>query len=208
MLPIERKTNSRVGLWRYLALLAGLSYVFPAYADVVTSLSAQDMITHLAGQIPTIMRMVTAFAYVMGMMFIIMGVIKMKHLGEMRTQMSHEHSIKGPLLYIAVGAMLLYLPSSVNVGMSSFWTDPSPYDYRLNTDEWSQFYNNIYLVIQLIGTIAFIRGLVMLTHLGGHGGQPGTFGKAMVHIIAGVFCINIYNFIHLVFSALGIFVNT
>ncbi len=170
----------------------------------VTSLSAQDMITNIATQIPSLMRFVTALAYVMGMYMIFYGIMKLKQFGESRTMMSQSHELKGPIILLVVGALLLYLPTSVQVGLSTFWTEPNPYGYLENTDEWAGFINNCFLVIQLFGTIAFIRGLLILSRLGGHGGQPDTLGRAMTHIIGGIFCINIYEFIQVILFTLGI----
>lgn len=170
----------------------------------VSSLSAQDMLVNIAKQVPSLMRLVTAIAYVLGMYFIIHGIIKLKHAGEMRTQMSREHSLMGPIIMLSVGAMLLYLPSSVQVGMSTFWTDPNPYAYLKQKDQWSDFINVCFTIVQLIGTIAFIRGLVLISHLGSGSGQHGTMSKGMTHIIGGILCINIYEFIKVITATLGI----
>lgn len=205
MLP---KKNIKIQYLVYLPLfLAMLFHGVPAYAvdvlDATANLSATDMIANFAKQLPNLMRLVTAIAYVIGMVFIISGVIKLKHAGEMRMQMSPEHSIKGPIILIVIGAMLLYLPSSVQIGMSSFWTEPNPYGYTQDKDQWAQFFNNIFMVVQLFGVIAFIRGLVLLASLNHHG-QPGTFGRGMTHIIGGILCINIYQFVHVVMITFGI----
>lgn len=177
----------------------------PSYADTQynVSMNAQDFLVNFAKSVPNLMRMVTAIAYVLGMYFIIAGVMKLKVLGESRTMMSGEHSIKGPLIFLVVGALLLYVPTSVQVGLSTFWTNPNPYSYLQQKDQWAEFLNNVYLIVQLVGVIAFIRGLVILSHLGGHG-QPGTFGKGLTHIIGGLFCINIYTFIQVILITLGI----
>lgn len=196
--------------------LALLTLALPAFAvepaavtplatgNVVTSLSAQDMITNIASQLPQLMRFVTAFAYVMGMYLIFGGIMKLKQYGESRTMMSQSHELKGPIFMILAGSLLLYLPTSVQVGLSTFWAEPNPYGYLEGADEWSGFMNNVYMVVQLVGTIAFVRGLVMLSRLGGHGGQGDSAGKAFTHIIGGVFCINIYEFIKVILFTLGI----
>jgi intracellular multiplication protein IcmC len=196
----------------YFWLIVGLIlFSLPAYSQGVdnigsqlSSLNPQTILMNIQKAIPNLMRLVTAIAYVMGLTFIITGVIKLKHVGEMRTQMSHEHSILTPIVQIAVGALLLYLPSSVQVGMSSFWADPNPYGYITEKDQWQQFINVCFMVVQLIGTIAFIRGLVILSHVGGHGGHQGSLGRGLTHIIGGIFCINIYQFIQVIFATIGI----
>jgi uncharacterized membrane protein HdeD (DUF308 family) len=204
MLPIYYR-NKTSNAYRFLWLAVIWMLAFPVYAQLpnVTSVSAETMLTNIAQSIPNLMQMVTAIAYVMGMVFIARGVVRLKHVGEMRTQMSHEHSLTGPLAQIAVGALLLYLPTSVQVGMSSFWTNPNPYGYLQQQDQWTQFINDCFLVVQFIGTIAFIRGLIILSHLGESSGQQ-KLSNGLTHIIGGIFCINIYQFIQVILLTLGI----
>lgn len=177
----------------------------PSYlATNYPQLSAADVIVKITSQIPNLMRLITAIAYVTGMYFVFHGIMLLKQYGEQRTQMSGQHHLKGPIIFIFVGTMLLYLPSTVQIGLSTFWTQPNPYGYLQQQDQWSQLYKNIFMVIQLFGVIAFIRGLILLSSLGGHGGQPGTFAKGMTHIIGGILCINIYQFVQVVMVTLGI----
>jgi len=179
----------------------------PAFS--FSTVDAGTMLQQLIDQVPAIMRLVTALAYVMGFFFVYKGLMEFKKFGEQRTQMSGEHHIMGPLTLLFVGAMLIYLPSTVWVGVNTFWADkPNIYAYDVSSggDAWSSMTEAVYLLVQLIGTISFIRGLVMLTHIGGQhgGGQPGTFGKALAHIIAGILCINLYGFIQMISATLGI----
>lgn len=184
-------------------------FVLPAFAqDVhvsVGGLSATDFIANLVNHIPNLTRLVTAFAYVMGMVFVFSGILKLKHVGESRTMMSHEHSLKGPITYIVIGAMLIYLPSTVQVGLTTFWTEPNPYGYLEEHDQWAEFINACFMIVQLVGIIAFIRGLIILAQAGGgHGGHQGGFGKGVTHIIGGILCINLYQFIQVIMVTLGI----
>ena len=185
-----------------IAMLA-LFWVLPCYAQDVSYSSASDMLSRIAQQIPNVMRLVTAFAYVVGMILIFRGIIELKHAGESRTMMSQDRSLRGPVILIGVGVMLLYLPTSVQVGMSTFWSNPNPYGYVQETDQWGSFLNDAFLIVQLFGTIAFIRGLLILSHLHERS-QPGTLAKGMTHIIGGILCINIYQFVQVVLFTLGI----
>lgn len=207
MLPRHQK------LYLYILYILALFAVFsflPAFAadnDPLPSTpnvpTAQAMIINIAQQVPMVMKMVTAIAYVMGFYFIFYGIMKLKQYGESRTMMSSDHSLMSPIIFLSVGTLLLYLPTSVETGLSTFWTNPSPYSYVSQGDEWGQFFNTVFLIIQLLGTIAFIRGLVILSGLGGHA-QQGTLGRGLTHLIGGIFCINIYQFVQLVLSTLGI----
>ncbi len=197
---------------RFIKITLGVCGIFlyanSAYAASFGSTGTPDVATILmnfAETVPNLMRLVTALAYVMGFWFVIKGVTEFKHFGESRSMMSQEHHISKPITYLTVGAMLIYLPSAVQVGMSTFWASPNPYGYLPSSGgSWTDLTNAAFMVIQLVGTIAFIRGLLILNHTSGGGGQPGTFAKAMAHIIAGILCINLYQFLQAVFSTLGI----
>lgn len=174
-------------------------------ADV--NVNAQSMLENIATSVPSLMRLVTAIAYVLGMIFIIRGIMEMKHLGESRTMMSRERSVRGPLVTIVIGSLLLYLPTSVQVGLSTFWTTPCAYCYLNQQGQWQSIINTVYIVIQLIGVIAFIRGLLIMSQLGHEGHQQGVFAKGLTHIIGGLFCINIYQFVQLIQATFGITVS-
>lgn len=199
--------------WVVLAALLASTSIFAqgtvgSTGAQVSGLTASDMLTNIANQIPNVMRMVTAIAYVLGMYFIIYALMKLKEFGEARTMMSSQHHLKGPLIYLAVGTLLLYLPSAVQSGLTTFWTNPNPYEYEENTSQYAGVMSNALVVVQLFGTIAFIRGLVILSHAGEqHGGGQNSVGKGLTHIIGGVFCINIYQFVQMVFATLGISVS-
>lgn len=167
---------------------------------------ASTMLQNLSTQVPNLMRLVTALSFVMGFFFVYKGLFEFKKFGEQRGMMGGEHHIAGPLIYLFVGTMLIYLPETVRVGLNTFWNSPNPYAYETSAvDAWSSLTNAVYLIVELVGVISFIRGLVMLTHLGGQGGQqPGTFGRALAHIIAGVLCINLYGFVQIISGTLGI----
>ena len=178
----------------------------PAFAQTAAPApaypTAETMLVSFSKNLPNLMRFVTALAYVLGMLFILRGIAQLKHMGESRTMMSREHSAWPPIIMISVGAMLLYLPSSVQVGMSTFWNEPNPYAYMQQTDQWSEFLNVCYMIIQFIGTIAFIRGLIMLSKAEGHHG--GGVSKAFAHIIGGILCINIYQFVQVILVTFGL----
>lgn len=191
---------------KFLLVLLALGYVIPAFAAdaTITGLDAQSMLNRIAEQMPSLMRMVTAIAYVMGLSFVMLSLFKFKVYGEQRTMMSSQHHLREPLTYLVVGMLLLYLPSSVQMGMSTFWAEPNPYGYLEDQTQWVQVLNNAYMVIQLFGTIAFIRGLIIISHTGGHHGGQSGMGKGLIHIIGGIFCINIYQFVNMVLFTLGI----
>lgn len=188
-------------------VLSSFFYASSAYALTLSTSGAVDagtMLVNLSNEIPNLMRFVTALAYVLGFFFIYKGILALKEFGESRTMMSSQHSLSTPLLYLFVGSALIYLPSTIQTGLSTFWDTPDIYGYvSSGSDPWGELTNACFMVIQLIGVIAFIRGLIILTHLGGQGGQPGQFGRAMAHIVGGILCLNLYQFLQAIVSTLG-----
>lgn len=177
------------------------SFAF-SFSDV-GSITADQMLNNIAQSVPSLMRLTTAIGYVLGMFFVIKGIMGLKEYGETRTHGGQHGGLKGPLALLAVGALLLYLPSSVHVGLSTFWDNPTPYAYvTKDTDAWTSLTNSVFLIAQLIGTIAFIRGLIIMSHMGDSGHQQGSFGRAMAHIVGGIFLINLYQFIQTIMNTL------
>jgi intracellular multiplication protein IcmC len=128
----------------------------------------------------------------------------MKHFGEMRTMQSREHGVWGPIIELLIGAALIYLPSSVQGVMSTFWTSTNPYAYLTSSTALnSAFVDACYSVIQLIGVIAFIRGLIMLQQAGSERAQPHMLGKALSHLVGGILCINLYGTIQTLEATVG-----
>lgn len=198
----------RFSLTRFLKSLNRVIFVscliFSNATDAATAPSAANMLVNFTEAVPSLMRLVTALAYVMGFFFIIKGLLDLKQFGESRSMMSQEHSLTKPIMVIVVGTLLLYLPASVQTGLSTFWTSPNPYGYLPSSDDsWNNLTSAVFMVVQLVGVISFIKGVLMLRHVAGHG-QPDTFAKAVTHIIAGILCINLYQFLQAVFNTLGI----
>lgn len=182
-----------------------ITMIFYSGSAYALQINVATMLNNLSTAVPSLMQLLTATAYVMGMFFIISGIAGLKEFGESRTARSDHRALSGPLVKILVGTALLYLPSSVQVGMSTFWNNPSPFAYVTDAtnDSWSELINSVFLILQLIGTLAFIRGLVILSHLGQSHSQGG-FGRAMAHIVGGILLINMYQFLQAVFNTLAI----
>lgn len=182
--------------------LSGICFSSGAHAVTVPDLAS--MLTNFATAVPNLMKLVTASAYVLGMFFVIAAIMGMKHFGEMRTMMSQEHSVTGPVVEFFVGAALLYLPSTIRTGLSTFWVTTNPYAYLTRTtDQYTTFINACYSIFQLVGVIAFIRGLLILKAAGGGRSQQDSISRGLAHIVGGVLCMNLYNTIQMLEATVG-----
>jgi len=161
------------------------------------------MLVNLSAVAPSLLRLITAIAWVLGIVLMIKGIVGMKELGDQKTaRHDQQHSPKGALVKLAIGAMLIYLPTTIRVGMNTLWDEPNPYAYVKDTGDWSSLLGSAFVIIEVVGVIAVIRGLILLTQMGQS--HQGSFGKGMSHIVGGILCINMYGFLETVFNTLAL----
>jgi len=190
----------------YLRALLTLSFViFLTGCDGTTYPSFDQLLINISESYTGVWYLATAAAYVFGFFFILRAVYLLKVYGDMRTMMSQQANIKGAMLLMFIGVMLIYSPTAYHTMLLTVFntTETSPLEYEAVTSAWNQqAVFAVYGFVQLIGLISFIRGWVMLSQQG-QGGQS-QFGKAMTHIIGGLFAINIQGTIDVFKGTLGI----
>jgi intracellular multiplication protein IcmC len=159
-----------------------------------SSLTIQQMVVNIAETIPNLVQMTTAGAYILGLMLVMRGVYKLKEYGEARTMMASQTNIWPPLITLTVGSMLIYFPSAYQIGLETLFkvSEPSPLSYQGNADLSEQTVEALGIIVQLVGCIAFIRGMLLINSATGHGAQPGSYGKGLAFIIGGLLGINIF----------------
>ncbi len=151
-------------------------------------------------------QLVVAISYVMGVWFIVDSIFRLKKYGQQRTMMSSQASMAKPIILFIIGLGLLYFPTFVNVSIQSIWVNSSSNSvlwWGSTGSTWSAFVNPLIDVVRLFGLIAVVRGLVILTRIAAESTQPGTTGKALMHIIAGTLAINIIGTINIIRATFG-----
>lgn len=159
--------------------------------------NVQVLLDNLSRSYNGLWRLITAWAYLCGMMFITMSLFQLKIYGEMRTMMSGQTNIMKPLSFLLVGAMLMYLPSTFKTAMlSTFGTATgNPMSWSNVTSVGIHGYQlaitpALLGLMKIVGLISFVRGWMMMAHVSEQG-QHATFGKALTHILGGLLLINI-----------------
>jgi intracellular multiplication protein IcmC len=147
-------------------------------------------------------KLITASAYLLGILFIFKAIYSLKTHAESRAGMGGSQSgMKEPLVYLMVGAMLLYFPTGFQVIMTTMFTYSDVLAYApinngsplLTTlfGQNSPFGYALALTIQVIGGIAFVRGWVLISRSASQGQQPGAMGQGLTHVVGGVLAMNI-----------------
>lgn len=186
--------------------LCGLLFVDVAYAQQTgTTLDAIQMLINLSNTYPSLTRLVYAASYLMGLAMMIKAIYAFKVYGETRTMMSQQTTIKTPIILVVVASVLLWLPSGLHTLIETAFGHEYVLQYTVSpSNPLGQAGTNalIYL-IQLVGLISFIRGWVYLAQGAGGGQSQHTTGKALTHIIGGLFAVNVVEFTNILWSTFG-----
>lgn len=163
--------------------------------------SQANVITNVAKVVPSLEKLLTASAYLIGIAIFVKAIYSLKVYGESRTMMSNNANIKEPLIYFLVAAVFIYLPTGLQVVMSSTFgysnvlayapVDSSNPTISALFGSGSAVGKPLTMIIQLIGMVAFIRGWILISRSASQGQQPGGVGKGFVHVFGGILAINI-----------------
>lgn len=194
---------SRLNIVALNLLVIGL----PMSAYGVTVNDITSMLAHLESTMPQLRKFIVALSYTMGVWFILKSVYMLKKYGQMRTMMAVQVSIAKPAIVMLIGIGCIYIPTIIDIGVDSLWglgAHESVLKYPSDAGNWQAVINPLISVVKLFGLIAFFRGWVMLVKLGVENAQPGITGKALMHMVGGIFAMNIVGTIKIVQATFGL----
>ena len=168
------------------------------------------MLTNLQDSFSSLQSLVVAFSYVLGISLMVKALLKARELANHNPSSPQQGGYKTPITLALVGGALVYLPASVNVGLSTIFStttlgsasDLLSYTPAMDNQTWAQIETVIVQYLKLLGLIAFIRGWIILSKAG-EGGQQDTLSKGVIHVIAGILLINIVDSIQILASTFG-----
>ena len=141
---------------------------------------------NIAHSLAPVQKLISGLGYLLGLLFIIQALLKLKQIGESRGGGSQE-SMSSVLIYLGIGGILLFLPSAVavfsntafGVGNILQFSPVDPYN----------IYGSMELLIQTAGLLWFVRGCVLLVHAGDPGAETEG-AKGITFLIAGILAMN------------------
>ena len=182
-----------MGRYWYQYVLLGVLLGLPIVAQAAPILGDVSIwLTNLQKQIPSILRLIVAISYVTGILFMVLGVFKLKAYGQMTIYQSANASMSGPLVFFFIGVTLIAFPAMVDVMLYTLWgygSDGVP-PYPGGT-EWAYLVGTTIGIIQIVGYVSFLRGWLLLSKMGTSGTQPGTLSKGIIRIAGGILAINV-----------------
>lgn len=160
--------------------------------------------SNISNNLGTAVVILNSISVLLGVGMLFSAFFQFKRYGEQRTMMSMQHTIAGPVMMMFAGAILLILPKFIGTMLIAFWGTDTPIAYQTNANPWSDIVAAVLMLVRVVGVGSFIRGIVMISRAGSSQSQPGTTGKALIHIFAGILCVHIMGTIELIENILGL----
>ncbi|MCC5791856.1 MAG: type IV secretion protein IcmC [Legionellaceae bacterium] len=144
------------------------------------------MLERLAHSLLPVQALLTGFAYILGIVLVIVSLRKYYAVGNARARSGSGQGMFVPTVYLIGGAALIFIPSTLKIlSHSVFGTDSilsyapyNPFD----------FYTGIRIIIQTAGILWFIRGVSLLVEASNPGVQHGF--KGLTFMTAGILSMN------------------
>jgi len=192
---------------RIIVLISLLLLLVPKVAlaqHATTSTDAIQMLINLSNVYPNVWRMITVFCYVAGFGLTLRGIYHLKAYGELRTMMATQTSLKTPIVYFIVAAVMMFSPTAFAIFHQTVFGYSSPLRYdQVDSSIDPNVLRAIVGLVNIVGLISFIRGwFILVAHAQQPGGQA-TIGKAMTHIIGGLLAMNILGLGRIIWGTFG-----
>lgn len=170
--------------------------------SAAASFDLSRALANLSYSFDMLVQLIVAVSYVTGLSLVVRGVLMYKVFAVQTMASAHKGEFAGPLVFIVVGAILIYFPSTLNTSLNTLFVGVDQnslstasqmigYQSLQNDQQWTQIADVVVKYVKLVGLIAFVRGWVILSKMGHSGSQPGSVAKGIIHIVGGVLLINI-----------------
>jgi hypothetical protein len=151
---------------------------------------------------PGLTQLLTALAYLFGMIAGTQAVLLFR-------RRQHDHSITSAAIITSflTCATFLYLPTAIDAGQETFFGSPTILSYSAGSavsKEGQVVLDTVLQFVQLVGLWAFIWGFALLKRAHARVFEPALNGKAVTHIIGGIFCLNIVASLQLLAETFGL----
>jgi len=175
------------------------------------SFSLDMAIQNLSQSFGSIQKLIVAMSYVIGLGMTVKGVMMYRIFANQSMSSAQRGEFAGPLVWIIIGCLLVYFPSTLDSSLSTVFGTSNlgdaneliAYSSISTVEKWQAISDVIIKYVKLVGLIAFVRGWVILSKMGHSGAQPGSISKGVIHVIGGVLLINIVDTINILATTFG-----
>ena len=164
----------------------------------MNSIDLVTILGNISQSLYPVQHLITGAAYMLGILFAMTAISKLMKIGGSASSSSKEHMYT-PMMYLFIGAVLLYLPSALHVAANTAFGVGNVLTYA--TASSSSIYSNMGLIMQTAGMLWFVRGCVLVAHSSHPGEKHGP--KGLAFICAGILSMNFDNSVSMLNSAMN-----
>lgn len=158
-----------------------------------------SILGNLSQSLYPVQRLITGGAYLIGLVFVMTAIGKFRKIADHKAQSSSQEKMYSAMMYLLIGAALIYLPSALNLMANTAFGAGNVLTYAKPST--ADIYSSMGLLIRTAGVLWFIRGCVLVAHSSQPGSKDGP--KGLVFLVAGVLAMNFDNTIAMVNWVLG-----
>ena len=189
-------------MYKYLISIVGAMLLLIAPEAHAQVAGPDNFFANWVGSHDTIMMMVYAFCWVLGLGCVIASLFKFVEHSNTRGKVGLNIPIS--LFFFGIGIMSITL--LIDIGTSSMLSSSGAGSFLMKMPQspMAQFNNvlqGVMLFIRFVGVLAFIRGWLMLMDAGM--GKQGMIGRGTTFIVGGVIAINAYYVASIMSSTFG-----
>jgi intracellular multiplication protein IcmC len=167
-----------------------------------TNVNSVIQAAHMLQSLDIIGHILQTVSILIGLCLFLAGMMQLKRFGEMRTFMSHQMTLWGPLSILFASILLLVLPFTITTSLRAFFGDGQtlPLAYTAHTShDIDTYLPVVFTFIRLIGVGAIMRSCMLLSKSAGQGGH-GQIGKSITFLFGGILCVHVLGTITLIKS--------
>ena len=162
----------------------------------------QQLLVNFSNTLGPVTLFVQIATMLCGVGLIMKGLLKLKHLADMRNMMSGQAEVGKAIMVILSGVGLIWLPYLIRVfSFTIFGSDN--YNVPSSSDVPTSI-KALFVVMRFIGVVSIIRGWFLFASMGKGQAQPGTAGKAFSHLIGGILLYHLDKTVIVVTNTLGL----
>lgn len=174
--------------------------------DLITTEQAGEIIANVVNLCNDWWGPIIIFSYLFGFCVLVIGIINLAKSSQRTGQGFYM-----PMMAIITGIFLLNLPAILNVVSHTFFDNNPTSNFGLNglsyqassgSDITKLFLVGAFALFSVVGLFSIARGVYMLYTSSTQQSQ-NSFVGALIHIIAGVFLINLDQFLRLFGKSMG-----
>ena len=180
-----------------------MEYTSCCLRHIIIIMKITDLTTilgNLSQSLFPVQHLISGFAYVAGILFFSIALFKLHKIGDARAQSASHEKMIVPIIYMLIGAALIYLPSTIEIMANTAFGPGNILAY--GTYNRYDIYSTMGLLIQTAGLIWFVRGTILITQAT-HPGAKKEGSKGLVFILAGILAMNFNNTVSIINSIIN-----